>query len=360
MTRKSLAGKNNVPITDPVASARSSGLRYYPDSKPGYSRRRSGKGFVYLDTNGEVIRDPDELFRIRSLVIPPAWNNVWICPVENGHLQATGRDAKGRKQPRYHTRWREVRDEAKYNRMVDFAYALPAIRRRVREDLKSPGLGFQKVMATVVRLLETTYMRVGNQEYARQNGSYGLTTLRNRHARVRGTRVQFQFRGKSGKAHNVEINDARLAKIVRRCLDIPGYELFQYLDENGESHSIDSADVNEYLRTITGKDFTAKDFRTWAGTVGAAIALQENQEFESMAEAKRNIVQAIVCVSEQLGNTPAVCRKCYIHPLIFESYLERLTQKPAVRKSSRGPKRVSGLRIAEARVLHLLEAKTEG
>ena len=346
-----------VPTLDPVESARFSGLRYYPDSKPGFTRRRSGKGFVYLNTHGKVIRDSEVLRRIRSIVIPPAWTDVWICPIENGHLQATGRDARGRKQPKYHPKWREVRDELKYNRMVEFAHSLPAIRRRVRADLKSRGLGFQKVMATVVRLLETTYMRIGNEEYARQNNSYGLTTLRDHHVRFRGARVQFQFKGKSGKAHNVEIEDAHLAKIVRRCRDIPGYELFQYLDENGQSHTIDSSDVNNYLRGITGKDFTAKDFRTWAGTVAAACALGNKQEFESMAEGKRNIIQAITSVAEQLGNTPAVCRKCYIHPAIFESYLERLAPKSSPAKKRRVAKQVRGLRVAETQVLHLLESK---
>jgi len=349
MTRKSSLNKE----PDPVESARFSGLRYYPDSKPGFTRRRSGKGFVYLDTSGKLIRDSDVVRRIRSIVIPPAWTDVWICPVENGHLQATGRDARGRKQPKYHPKWREVRDELKYNRMADFAHSLPLIRRRVRKDLKSRGLPFEKVMATVVRLLETTYMRVGNEEYARQNGSYGLTTLRDHHVRFRGSRVQFQFKGKSGKVHNVEIEDAHLAKIIRRCRDIPGYELFQYLDENGQSHTIDSSDVNDYLRGITGKDFTAKDFRTWAGTVVAARALDDKQEFESMAEGKRNIVKAIANVSEQLGNTPAVCRKCYIHPAIFESYLD----KRSGRRSRKGASRISGLRAAEVQVLHLLESR---
>jgi len=261
------------------------------------------------------------LRRIRSHAIPPAWTDVWICNNPNGHLQATGRDAKGRKQSRYHPKWREVRDEAKYERMLLFAEALPKIRERVDHDLTLPGLPREKVLATVVRLLETTYIRVGNEEYARTNHSYGLTTMRNRHVTVSGSTVRFCFEGKSGVKHNIDVNDRKLARIVKRCYDVPGYELFQYLDEEGNPHSIDAADVNEYLRSITEQPFTAKDFRTWAGTVMASAVLQEFEAYSSQAEAKRNVVAAVKRVAAELGNTPAVCRKCYVHPAVLERYL---------------------------------------
>jgi DNA topoisomerase-1 len=271
--------------------------------------------------DGDVVKDTDVLRRIRSLAIPPAWTDVWICNSPNGHLQATGRDAKGRKQSRYHPKWREVRDEAKYERMLLFAEALPRIRERVDHDLALPGLPREKVLATVVRLLETTYIRVGNEEYARTNHSYGLTTMRNRHVTVSGSTVRFCFEGKSGVKHKIDVNDRKLAKIVKRCYDVPGYELFQYLDEEGNPHSIDAAEVNEYLRSITDQPFTAKDFRTWAGTVMASAVLQEFQAFSSQAEAKKNVVAAIKRVATELGNTPAVCRKCYVHPAVLERYL---------------------------------------
>jgi DNA topoisomerase I len=302
---------------DPEGSAKAAGLRYVIDSAPGIARHRVGNGFRYA-IEGKVIRDPTVLARIRSLAIPPAWREVWICPHDNGHLQATGRDARGRKQYRYHARWREVRDETKYGRMAAFAKALPRIRRRVRSDLALPGLPRDKVLATVVRLLETTRMRVGNEEYARANDSFGLTTLRTRQVRVRGSTMSFRFRGKSGVWHRFALNDRRLAKIVRRMRDLPGYELFQYLDEQGETRCIDSADVNEYLRAIAGEAFTSKDFRTWAGTVLAARALHQLGEPRN----KRRLVQAIELVSQQLGNTAAVCRKCYIHPGIIDAYFD--------------------------------------
>lgn len=271
--------------------------------------------------DGAVLRNEEVLTRIRSLVIPPAWTNVWICNSANGHLQATGRDARGRKQSRYHARWREVRDEAKYERMLLFGEALPKIRERVEHDLALPGLPREKVLATVVRLLETTYIRVGNDEYARTNHSYGLTTMRNRHVTVSGSTVTFCFEGKSGVKHSIDVSDRKLARIVRRCYDIPGYELFQYLDEEGNPHSIDAADVNEYLKIIAEHPFTAKDFRTWAGSVLASAVLKEFEAFSSETEAKRNVVQAIKRVAAELGNTPTVCRKCYIHPVVLQHYL---------------------------------------
>lgn len=304
------------------ASAKAAGLRYVTDDRPGIRRRRSGKGFVYLDPEGRRIRDRDVLGRIASLAIPPAWTDVWIAPSPVGHIQATGRDAKGRKQYRYHPRWRAVRDETKYGRMMTFGRILPRIRARVDHDLARPGLPREKVLATVVRLLETTLIRVGNEEYARTNRSFGLTTMRDRHVAVTDSTLRFDFRGKSRVLHKIDLSDRRLAKIVRKCRDLPGQELFQYLDGDGHTHTIESADVNAYLREISGLDITAKDFRTWAGTVLAAIALREFESFDSKAQAKKNVVSAIESVAERLGNTPTVCRKCYIHPEIIESYLD--------------------------------------
>lgn len=308
-------------ITDPVQSAKEAGLRYVSDAKPGIVRKRRGKGFSYIGVDGAPVRDAETLARIKSLAIPPAWTNVWICPNPKGHLQATGRDAKGRKQSRYHPRWREVRDETKYERLLEFGAVLPTIRERVEHDLALPGLPRQKVLATIVRLMETTFIRVGNTEYARENHSYGLTTMRGRHVQVNGSTVTFKFQGKSGVRHTIDINDRRLARIVQRCQDIPGYELFQYVDSEGVPHTIDSADVNEYLREISNQDITAKDFRTWAGTVLACMTLRQFQTFESITQAKKNVVQAIKSVAARLGNTPSVCRKCYVHPAVLESYL---------------------------------------
>lgn len=308
-------------VTDPVASAKAAGLRYVTDTKPGIQRKPWRKSFRYFDADGAVLRDAETLARIKSLVIPPAWTDVWICPNPKGHLQVTGRDARGRKQSRYHPQWRVVRDETKYERMMIFGQALPAIRERVEHDLSIPGLPRSKVLATVVRLMETTLIRVGNEEYARQNHSYGLTTMRNKHVDIDGSTVTFNFQGKSGIKHTIDITDRRIAKIVQRCQEIPGYELFQYVDKDGTQHSIDSADVNDYLREISGQDFTAKDFRTWAGTVLACELLYEFEAFESETQAKRNVVQAIKSVAARLGNTPSVCRKCYVHPAVLDSYM---------------------------------------
>jgi DNA topoisomerase I len=303
-------------------SARQAGLRYVSDAAGGIRRRKAGKGFRYLDPRGAPISDRRTLARIRALAIPPAWRDVWICPLDDGHLQATGRDDRGRKQYRYHRRWREIRDESKFGRMAAFGKALPRIRRCVRRHLALPGLPRAKVLATVVRLLETTLIRVGNEEYARHNDSFGLTTLRERQVRVRGGRLQFRFRGKSGVRHDVELADRRLARIMRRMQDLPGQEVIQYLDEHGEPRRIESADVNGYLQEITGKDYTSKDFRTWAGTLLAARALQGMGRFGSQAEARRNVALAIEAVAGHLGNTKAVCRKCYVHPAVVEGYLD--------------------------------------
>jgi DNA topoisomerase I len=309
----------------PKVSARAAGLRYVTDEVPGISRQRAGAGFVYRDAKGGRVRDPATVARIRSLVIPPAWRHVWISPDAHGHLQVTGRDARGRKQYRYHPRWTEVRDTVKYSRMIAFARALPAIRRRVRADLKQPPLSRQRVLATVIRLLETTLIRVGNEEYAKANGSFGLTTLQDRHVKVRGRFVNFRFRAKSGVFQSIDLEDAALARSVKRCQDLPGQTLFQYLDAEGRRQSVGSRDVNAYLREISGEDFTAKEFRTWAGTVLAASALCELEVVESKAGRNRNIVQAIESVAKRLGNTRAVCRRCYVHPAVLAAYLEGTT-----------------------------------
>ena len=306
---------------EPTASAKAAGLRYVSDALPVITREKRGSSFYYIDRDGKPVRDKHTLARIRKIAIPPAYVDVWICPSENGHLQATGRDARGRKQYRYHRRWREVRDETKYGRMLAFAEALPRIRARVDADLAKPGLPREKVLATVARLLETTLIRVGNEEYAKENGSFGLTTMRARHVNVDGSQLRFSFRGKSGKIHKIDTKDRRLAAIVRRCLDLPGQELFQYLDDDGNHQTIDSADVNEYLRHISGDYFTAKDFRTWVGTIECALELQARGTASAAAEAKRNIVEAVKTVAQRLGNTPNICRKCYVHPRVIEGYL---------------------------------------
>ena len=345
-------------ISDPVGSAKAAGLRYVNDRGPGIRRKRAGKHFSYLGTDGKPIRDPDELKRIQALAIPPAWTDVWISPVARGHIQASGRDAKGRKQYRYHARWREVRDETKYARMIAFGQALPLVRERTDRDLALPGLPREKILATVVRLLETTFIRVGNEEYARENKSFGLTTMRNRHADVEGGEIEFKFRGKSGKDHNISIRDRRLARIVKRCQDLPGQELFQYLDENGDRQTVDSDDVNQYLQEITGQDFTAKDFRTWAGTMLATLALQEFETFDSEAQAKTNVLRAIESVAERLGNTPSVCRKSYVHPTVIDAYLEGTMLESLKQKAEQElSESLASLRPEEAAVMALLQQR---
>ncbi len=309
------------PVVDPKAFAKAAGLRYTSDHLPGIRRVKHHDSFRYVDAHDAPVTDEDVLKRIKSLVIPPAWIDVWITPHANGHLQATGRDARGRKQSRYHPHWREVRDANKYERMAHFAEALPKIRTRVEHDLKLPGLPREKVLATVISVMEATHIRVGNEEYAKENHSYGLTTMRHRHVEVHGNKVTFDFKGKSGVHHTIDLADKRLAKIIKRCEEVPGYELFQYLDHDGHRHAIDSHDVNEYLRQITGEHFTAKDFRTWAGTVLASQLLSQFEPYSSEKQAKKNVLQAITAVAAQLGNTPSVCRKCYVHPAVLEAYL---------------------------------------
>jgi DNA topoisomerase I len=325
MTAKRTNGKSykRLYVFQSAQSAKAAGLRYCCDTSDGIRRIPSRNGaFRYVAPGGSTVGDAATLARIKALVIPPAWREVWIALRDDCHLQAVGRDARGRKQYRYHRRWREVRDETKYGRLAAFAKVLPRIRRRVREHLALPGLPREKALATAVRLLETTFIRIGNEEYARDNESFGLTTLRNRQVRVNGSTVRFQFRGKSGVHHAVQLSDRQLARIIQRMRDLPGYELFQYLDDSGNTHAIEASDVNAYLREAAGDDFTSKDFRTWAGTVLAAQTLQEAPPFGSEAEARRNIVAAVETTSRHLGNTKAVCRKCYIHPAIFDSYLE--------------------------------------
>ncbi len=345
-------------LREPVHSAHVAGLRYVTDQMPGICREPEGNGWRYRFPIGNIIKEPEVLGRIKSLAIPPAWTKVWICPDPCGHLQAIGRDDRGRKQSRYHPRWREVRDETKYNRMIEFGKALPEIRRRLKKDLRLPGLCREKVLATVVRLLEVSLIRIGNEEYARENGSFGLTTMCDRHVKVRGGIARFHFRGKSGKWHDVDIRDARLARIIKRCQDLPGQELFQYVDEKGERQCVDSTDVNEYLRNACGKDFTAKDFRTWSGTVLGAMALRQFENCKSQKQARKNIVQAIEQVAQRLGNTVAVCRKCYVHPDVISAYLDgELLKIIKPRLENKNGKMPAGLTADEAAVFGLLKAR---
>jgi DNA topoisomerase I len=331
-----------------IEAAEDAGLRYVSDEQPGFSRQRKGEEFEYFDTKRKLIRDEQRLLRIKRLAIPPAWSDVWICPSPNGHIQATGRDARRRKQYRYHERWREIRDENKYDRLINFGKALPKIRRRVKKDFALSDLPREKVLATIVQLLERSFIRVGNEEYARENKSFGLTTMQDRHVDVKGSKLRFRFRGKSGRQHEVDVTDRRIARIVSKLQDLPGQSLFQYLDGEGNVCDITSQDVNEYLREITGEDFTAKDFRTWAGTVLAAIALSAAGEFETKKQAKTNVKHAISAVAEVLGNTLAVCRQCYIHPIVLETYLKG--------NSIDGLKQGIAKEVAEAALLKLLQA----
>ena len=334
------AAVDSAELADPVESARAAGLRYVSDLTPGIRRRRAGRRFAYVGVDGRPIRDPHALARIKRLAIPPAWTDVWICPDPRGHLQSTGRDARGRKQYRYHPRWREVRDAVKYDHMLAFAEALPGIRERTDQHLERASTPKEKVLATVVRLLEETRIRVGNEEYRKENGSYGLTTLRNRHVDVIGSEVRFAFRGKSGKHHRVSLHDRRLARTIKRFLEIPGQELFQYIDEDGEPKAIESTDVNEYLREITGEDFTAKDFRTWAGTILAARFLRETTREPETQGARQELARAIARVADELGNTPAVCKKGYIHPAVIAAYLAG-SLKPIKERDDEDPYKLS-------------------
>lgn len=341
-------------ISDPIASARAAGLRYVSDDIPGIRRVLRGKHFAYFAPDGRAIDDERELSRIKALAVPPAYTDVWICPIPNGHIQATGRDARGRKQYRYHKRWREIRDETKYGRMIAFAQALPAIRKRIEADLTLSGLPREKVLATVVQLLETTAIRVGNDEYAKDNGSYGLTTLRNKHAKVDGSKVRFSFRGKSGIRHAIDLQDRRLASIIRKCQDLPGQQLFEYVDDDGTTRAIDSSDVNDYIRGISDEDFSAKDFRTWLGTVTCAALLAEQDAAETQTERKQRLNAAIKDVAGRLGNTPAVCRKCYVHPHVVDVYMEHGVLAPPARM-----RHTEGLLPEELFVLALLRERAK-
>lgn len=309
-------------ISDASHPARAAGLRYSNLNGPGICRRKAGKGFTYLGPEGTRIKDTETLERIRKLVIPPAWRSVWIAPDERGHIQAVGYDDRGRLQYKYHPKFREVREQAKFEHMLEFASALPTLRQRLAKDMAKPGVVREKVLATVVHLLETTLIRIGNPSYARENKSYGLTTLLDRHVRIEGSELRFHFSGKSGKTWNLSVRDRRIARIVKACQDVPGQHLFQYYDANGERQQVTSSDVNDYLREIAGGDITAKDFRTWTGTVLAALALHEFEAGDTKAAAKRNVTRAIERVALRLGNSPTICRKCYVHPEILDSYLD--------------------------------------
>jgi DNA topoisomerase-1 len=340
------------PVVSPLLSARGAGLKYVSDQTPGIHRVKRGAAFAYIAPDDSEVRDPEVLARIHALVIPPAWTEVWICACPAGHIQAIGRDARGRKQYRYHAEWRRTRDETKYSRLLEFAQALPRIRQRIARDLGRRGLPREKVLATVVRLLETTKIRIGNEEYARTNGSYGLSTLRDEHVEISGARIRFHFRGKSGVEHQIDVSDRRLARIVRQCQELPGQELFQYCDADGSQQSISSTDVNAYLREISGQDITAKEFRTWSGTVLAFRYLREIGAADCPTRTKRNIVAAIRRVSAVLGNTLAVCRKCYVHPTVIEAYTSGelfIEQKTTVRI-----RLASSFDEHERAVLHLL------
>ena len=347
MPRRTASRSTAQHAPEPARSAAAAGLRHVSDAAPGITRRRAGRGFTYSGPDGKAVRDRATLARIRALAIPPAWTEVWIATDPKGHIQATGRDARRRKQYRYHPSWHEVRHETKFGRMLAFSAALPKIRRALDADLALPGLPRRKVLATVVRLLECTQIRVGNDEYARANRSYGLTTFRDRHVEVNGSRLHFEFRGKSGKAHTVDVADRRLARIVAHCQAIPGEELFQYLDEEGARQTIDSGDVNDYIREIAGEEFTAKDFRTWAGTVLASEALLALGVPSSEREAKANILAAIDKVAGQLNNTRAVCRKYYVHPEVLAAYGEGVLAEVLGRRGA-----------LERRVTRLLKART--
>jgi DNA topoisomerase-1 len=339
-------------------AARAAQLRYVNDSRPGLRRRAAGDGFAYIDGQDTPVEDEAVLARIKALAIPPAWTDVWICKLSYGHLQASGRDARGRKQYRYHARWRKVRDEAKYGRMLDFGAALPRIRERVEAHLRLPKLTREKVLAIVTRLLEITLIRIGNEEYARSNKSFGLTTLKNRHVRVEGTTIRFRFRGKSGKEHEITLANRRIARLVKSCQELPGQDLFQYLDANGEPQAIDSGDVNAYLREVAGEDFTAKDFRTWAGTLLTARCLDEYAASESVTDAKAACANAVANVARKLGNTPAICRKCYIYPALLAGFVEE-NRLVLWKKISAAANERAGLSREEVALLRYLETTAD-
>jgi len=345
---------------DPLASAKAAHLRYVTGEGPGISRKRRGKGFYYVGPGSKPVRDEATLQRIRSLVIPPAWENVWICPSENGHIQAIGRDARGRKQYRYHPRYREVRDENKFGRLLAFGAVLPKIRKQVNKDLALHGLPQRKVVAAIVRLLDETCIRIGNQEYAKTNKSFGLTTLRDRHADIRGASLHLHFQGKSHQEHDITLRDRRIARIVKQCQDLPGQELFQYHSDGGELGNVDSADVNEYLQEITQEDFTAKDFRTWHGTGHMAQQLAALGPASTEQETKRNIVQAVKETAKHLGNRPAACRKYYIHPAVFDSYVEQTIFSVIRNVADSGSDPAGQQRSLEAGVIRLVTSYAAG
>ena len=354
-----MAATETSVVPDPEASARDAGLVYVHHDKPGITRKRKGKAFQYFDVGGKRITDAETIDRINKLAIPPAYRDVWVCPNPRGHVQAVGTDDRGRTQYRYHPKWREVRDEAKYGRMLAFGKALPKVRARIDKDLKLDGLPREKVLATVVKLLETTLIRVGNEEYAKTNQSYGLTTIRNDHVAVRGSHVHFEFRGKSGVDHAIDLTDRRLAKVIQQCHDLPEQELFEYVDAtDGSRHRIGSSDVNAYLHQITGEHFTAKDFRTWAGTTLAAMALHEFEAFDSEAQAKKNVLRAIESVAAKLGNTRSVCRKCYVHPAVVDLYMEgTLVESLKARLAVKLRRSLHSLKPEEAAVMALLQER---
>jgi DNA topoisomerase I len=347
-------------VIEPQEAARSAGLRYTSDTEPGLRRRKSGAKFAYFEDGGGRIKDAVVLERIRHIVIPPAWTDVWICRFEDGHIQAIGRDARGRKQYRYHPAFREVRESTKYEHMMSFAQALPSIRAKVHRHMGLHGLPRNKVLATIVHLLETTLIRIGNDDYAKTNGSFGLTTLKNRHVAIKGAELRFRFVGKSGKQWSIAVTDRRVAKVIKACQDLPGQELLQYLDDNGVPQKVGSADVNAYLREITGRNITAKDFRTFGGTVLAALALSEMESLDTAAGAKKNVREAIKRVAARLGNTPTICRKCYVHPELLNAYLDGallLSVKRAAERELR--EQLHGLSAEEAAVIAMLRARLQ-
>ena len=334
------------------------GLRYVSDSAPGYKRKRSGTSFIYYDKDGKRITDPDILERIKSIGIPPAYESVWICPSANGHVQATGLDARGRKQYRYHPKWRELRDQTKYERILQFAAKLPKLRRRISADMKRKALPRQKVLATIASLLDKTLIRVGNHEYAATNKSFGLTTLRRKHAAIKNGALRLEFTGKSGKRWNLQVDDKRIIGVVKRCAEIPGHDLFKYIDNGGSVCTISSGDVNEYIKDAMDDDFTAKDFRTWAGTVLAAAAHAKCDTGSTQTQTKRNIAAAIEDVARQLGNTPAICRKCYVHPEIFDAYRSGdLIKLFDTRLSDHLRRRYARLSVNEIRIVAFLKTR---
>ncbi|MGZ8919675.1 MAG: DNA topoisomerase IB [Limisphaerales bacterium] len=355
--RSATRERDSAASAEGMQAAKSAGLIYFGDNTPGIRRIGSAKAPRYITADKRPMTDKITLARIKRLAVPPAWTEVWICPKDNGHLQATGRDAKGRKQYRYHPHWRQTRDESKYTRMLDFARALPKVRQRIERDLKKPGLPREKVLAAVIKILETGLIRVGNDEYARTNKSFGLTTMQDRHVDVNGSTIRFEFRGKSGKFHKIDIEDRHLANIVGGCQAIPGQELFQYFGDDGRPRDITSTDVNEYLQALTKSDFTAKDFRTWGGTVLAAMALQEFEKYDTKKQAKKNLVRAIEAVAQRLGNTPAICKKCYIHPEIMNAYLDGTMIGTFKKRAETELRKSTGLRPEENAVLAFLQKR---